>query len=189
MKSETFLDEAEKKRAYSKEYYSKNKEKKAEYGRDYRINNSESKKEYLKEYRAKNAVKIKEGKKEYYSRNTEKIIADSINYQKKRRQTDPLFRLISNLRTRVCEHCHSIRLQKKHTTIQALGCNMSEFKEYMQSKFKDGMTWDNYGSWHVDHIKPISLATNEEEVMTLNHYTNLQPLWKHDNFLKGNKYD
>jgi hypothetical protein len=50
------------------------------------------------------------------------------------------------------------------------------------------MTLENHGLWHIDHIKPIALATTEEEVIKLNHYTNLQPLWAKDNLKKGAKY-
>jgi hypothetical protein len=49
------------------------------------------------------------------------------------------------------------------------------------------MTWENQGQWHLDHIYPISLAKNEQEVIKLNHYTNFQPLWAKDNLTKHNK--
>jgi hypothetical protein len=51
------------------------------------------------------------------------------------------------------------------------------------------MSWENHGKWHLDHIKPISLAENEEDVYILNNYTNFQPLWAFDNLSKGNKYE
>ena len=63
-----------------------------------------------------------------------------------------------------------------------------EAKTYIASLFQKGMSWDNYGEWHLDHIKPISLATTEEEVYKLCHYTNYQPLWAKDNIIKGAKY-
>ena len=50
------------------------------------------------------------------------------------------------------------------------------------------MTFENHGEWHLDHIKPISLAKSEEEIIELNHYTNFQPLWAKDNLSKSNKY-
>jgi hypothetical protein len=62
-------------------------------------------------------------------------------------------------------------------------------KKYIESKFKEGMSWDNYGvyGWHLDHIIPLSSAKNEEELKSLCHYTNLQPLWAFDNLSKFNK--
>ena len=52
------------------------------------------------------------------------------------------------------------------------------------------MNWENYGTyWHIDHIKPISLAENEKEVYDLNHYTNFQPLFWLDNLIKSDKYE
>ena len=47
------------------------------------------------------------------------------------------------------------------------------------------MTWENHGEWHLDHIVPVSLGETEEEIVSLNHYTNLQPLWKDDNLIKS----
>ena len=68
-----------------------------------------------------------------------------------------------------------------------MGCSPEFLKEHLQSKFKDGMNWDNYGSWHIDHIIPLSSAKTTEEFNTLCHYTNLQPLWASENLSKGKK--
>ena len=57
----------------------------------------------------------------------------------------------------------------------------------IETKFKKGMSFENHGEWHLDHIYPISLAKSEEEVIKLNHYTNFQPLWSEDNLRKSNK--
>jgi len=76
----------------------------------------------------------------------------------------------------------------KHTE-QLLGCCFINFKKYLESKFSEGMNWDNYGSWHIDHIIPCAafdLSKPEEQVKCF-HYTNLQPLWKKDNLSKGSK--
>ena len=74
---------------------------------------------------------------------------------------------------------------KKNTrTINILGCTIEEFKVYLESKFENWMNWDNYGiyngelnyGWDIDHIIPVSSTKSEEEVIKINHYTNLQPL-------------
>jgi hypothetical protein len=61
------------------------------------------------------------------------------------------------------------------------------FPSSFQTKFIDGMNWDNRGEWHIDHIIPLSSAKSEEELRKLCHYTNLQPLWEKDNLKKSNK--
>jgi len=76
---------------------------------------------------------------------------------------------------------------KKSKTHEYLGCSFEEFKLYLEKQFTKGMTWENAGQWHLDHIYPVSLATDEEELIKLNHYTNFQPLWAIDNIIKGNK--
>jgi len=76
---------------------------------------------------------------------------------------------------------------KKSRSYEILGCSFDYFKNHIESKFTDGMTWENRSKWHIDHIIPISSAKTEAEILKLNHYTNLQPLWAADNIRKGNK--
>ena len=87
--------------------------------------------------------------------------------------------------------CFVKKEAKKFTIKDMLIFNGDEFKSHIESKFKDGMSWDNYGrnGWHVDHIKPISkFDLNDlnqcKECWSLN---NLQPLWWHENLSKSNK--
>ena len=101
----------------------------------------------------------------------------------------PLNRIKMSMRTRVSSYCKKIQVEKNFKTMDALGCTSQEFKQHLESKFKEGMSWDNYPKWHVDHIKPISLAKTEQEAIELSHDTNLQPLWAADNIRKSNKYD
>jgi hypothetical protein len=142
-----------------------------------------------KQYNLENAEKIKQKKKQYYIENKEKLESYKKSYYKKRKVNDPVYRAICNLRTYITYYCKNIQIDKKFKTMDALGCTSQEFKQHLESKFTEGMTWENYGAWHVDHIKPISLATTEQEAIELSHYTNLQPLWAADNLSKGNKYD
>jgi hypothetical protein len=66
-----------------------------------------------------------------------------------------------------------------------LGVDWENFKQYFEGKFSEGMTWDNYGEWVIDHIIPMTFAKNYESILKLNHYTNLQPLWFDDNIKKA----
>ena len=56
-----------------------------------------------------------------------------------------------------------------------------KYKEFLSAKFTEGMSWDNYGEWEIDHIEPLSKASTEQELIKLFHHTNTRPLWKKDN--------
>lgn len=78
---------------------------------------------------------------------------------------------------------------KSGSAIKDLGCTVDFLKKHIELQFQDGMSWDNYSEWHIDHIKPISTfdLTDRVELLKSCNYTNLQPLWKKDNLSKGNK--
>ena len=76
---------------------------------------------------------------------------------------------------------------KSNKTLEILGADYEFVREYIASKFVEGMSWDNHGKWHIDHIIPVSSAKTYEEFCKLNHYTNFQPLWEEDNRRKGCK--
>lgn len=80
---------------------------------------------------------------------------------------------------------------RKGMAVDNLGCSIISFKKHLESLFKDGMSWDNYGEWHIDHIKPLSIFNleNDEDVKIACNYKNMQPLWKRENLTKGNKYE
>ena len=170
-------------------YFQNNKEALTQRRKVYRDNNKEIIKQRGKVYYENNKEKIAQQKKFYYDNNKEAAAVRSRIYTKKRLKSDPLFRLICNLRRRNNLFIKSVGMQKNWSTIDAMGCNREEFIAYFEPLFTEGMTWENYGDWHVDHIKPISLATTKQEAIQLSHYTNLQPLWAEDNIRKSNKYD
>ncbi len=66
-----------------------------------------------------------------------------------------------------------------------LGCSFDLFKSHIESQFKEGMSWYNHGQWHIDHKVPLNVSITSDEVLKLNHYTNLQPLWADENLIKG----
>ena len=101
-----------------------------------------------------------------------------------RRERDICFRISTNLRTRMNM---SVRRQTKSgSAVRDLGCTISELRFYLEGKFQDGMTWENYGKWHIDHIIPLAYfdLTDRKRFIEAVHYTNLQPLWAKDNLLK-----
>lgn len=107
--------------------------------------------------------------------------------QRSRWYAIPHNRIAQTLRGRVRKALkNGIKIAHTETLV---GCSFNELKCYLESKFKLGMTWENYGSWHIDHILPCSsfdLTIPEEQVKCF-HYSNLQPLWAYENRSKGNK--
>lgn len=108
-------------------------------------------------------------------------------YFKKRLKEDDLFRFVTNARQLIYVSLKNKGYKKGSKSEHILGCEWDFFREYIERQFKDGMSWDNYGKWHLDHIYPISKATSYEMALELNHYTNFQPLWAFDNISKNDK--
>lgn len=106
---------------------------------------------------------------------------------KERRSKDYKYRVIQNLRSRLSYAFKRIEYTKKSKTYKILGIELNGLILHIESQFLPGMTWDNYGEWHIDHIIPLASAKTEKELYKLCHYLNLQPLWKEDNFRKGAK--
>ena len=140
-----------------------------------------------KQWEKDNPEKIKIYSKRKYEKHKDKFIENSMKWNSYKLKTDILFKLKSLLRTRIYNFLKSKCLTKSTSTERIVGCSNEYFKEYMENKFTEGMSWDNQGKWHIDHIIPLSSANSEEEIYKLFHYTNLQPLWAKDNLSKHNK--
>ena len=82
---------------------------------------------------------------------------------------------------------HSMNKKGQSPTLKILGCTAKEFLDHIESKFLDGMSWDNRNIWDLDHIVPISSAKDAKDDIKLCHFTNYQPLWYADNIRKSNK--
>lgn len=154
-------------------------------------------------YRCKECTK--EDYKNFYYKNRGCEIERQVNYQNNNKKTvnlkrnqrhnvkynnDLLYRLKLNLRNRVKLFLKSKNFNSKlNETFQIVGCSPDDLKKYIESKFIEGMTWNNYShdGWHIDHIVPLSSAETKEDAIKLCHYSNLQPLWSVDNYKKGKK--
>ena len=174
-----------------KKYREKNRDKLIQYSREYYSKNKSAMKEDFADYYRENIDNIKEYKKKYNSDNMPKILARNVEYVKRRKKVDLSFRLSIILRVRLSAAIRGN--QKAGSAVQDLGCSIAYLKEYLESKFQPGMTWDNYGNkvgqWSIDHIMPLSKfdLTDREQFLKACHYTNLQPLWHLDNIKKSNK--
>lgn len=191
-------------------YYQKNKEKikkdKKQYNienaedlKNYRLKNKEKVKTVNKIYHLDNKEKINSRKKQYYLDNKAELIRVGVNYKRERYANDNLYKLSQNIRTVIRNAFKNNNFSKKSKTSQILGCSFVDFKLYLESKFEPWMNWSNYGNWNgapkdintawdIDHIIPLTQAKNEDEMVKLNHYTNLQPLCSYCNrYIKRDK--
>jgi hypothetical protein len=133
-------------------------------------------KEYIKQLR----VEVKKTNNNEYNK----------EYLKRRRRSDLLFKLKKDIGATISGGLGKNGYGKSKKTEAILGCSFEEFKVYLESKFEPWMNWENKGSrvveglnqtWDIDHIIPISSAQTEEDIIRLNHYTNLQPLCSYIN--------
>ena len=109
------------------------------------------------------------------------------DYARKRRSEDAMFCITGRIRARINESLRKNGYTKRSKLTQILGCSDDVLRLHLESQFKEGMNWENRSMWEIDHAVPISSAKSEEDVIRLNHYTNLVPLWTLENRKKGNK--
>jgi len=142
--------------------------------------NNHSKNEYYKDLEYS-----KSRSKEYYLKNRNIIFEK----EKERCKNDISFKIKKNVRRRILLAIH--RNSKSDRTIKLLGISTNKYRFYLESKFQDGMTWENYGvhGWHIDHIIPCSTfdLSKPKQQKECFHYTNTQPLWAEENLKKGNR--
>lgn len=152
-------------------------------------NCKECEKARMKEYRENHPIKRKETKDKWNANNPDWIKQNKKNYVKRRIKRDPVYRAMKIMRARTTEYANRKFHDKRGKFSEIIGIDPDGLREYISSKFKEGMSWENYGwsTWHLDHIIPISSAKSIKELEELSHYTNLQPLWKDENLDKSNK--
>ena len=107
-------------------------------------------------------------------------------YHKNRLTIDTFYKAKILARSIVRKALRKRGYSKNSKTEEILGCSFIEFKSHIEFLFLDGMNWENRNKWHIDHIIPLDFAINESEILRLNHYSNLRPLWEIDNLNKSN---
>lgn len=206
---------------YHKQHYQNNKEAYSKEGKNWKVNDKEYVRQYNKKYREENEEKLKEKGKQYRENNKDrilervkaytdnpdnrdKILENKRKYNKKpetkaakkeRLKTDVQFKLSLRGRARRVKVLKAQSATKLMSYEESLGCTVEFFKNYIESLFTEGMTWDNWGSgegkWQLDEIKPCAAfdLSDPEQYKACFHYTNCQPLWAKDNASKGSLYE
>ena len=188
---------------YRKDMYKTEKYRKykRDYCRDRRANNEEVReRERLARDTDEHRAKNREYMREYRKREVAKKHKESKNAS---RRTDE-FRASERERMKNCKKSRATRFcrdslrrvllstgeEKNKRTKDMLGYSSSELIERIESTLKDGMSWDNYGEWHIDHIKPVAqfIKEGETDPSVINRLENLQALWKNENLSKGRKF-
>lgn len=172
---------------YRQNYTNKQKKQYKIKAKQYNITNKEKLSKHQEEYRSKNVEAIKNYQKNWYIKNKKRIQKYISNNRKKinkyYRNYVPSInaKIAKSLHTNILATVKRAKVKKTNSSIKLLGCSIDFFKQYIESKFTQGMTWDNYGKngWHFDHIKPCSSfnLSNSDEQKLCFHYTNYQPLW------------
>ena len=188
----------------NKIYREKNKDKIFKFHKSYRDKHKDKIKDYMTAYYKKNKEHIKNNKKLYYEENAETIREKTNLYRANNREkareirnrckrTTPEQRLIHRVRCRMYDYFKYGKNIKQTKTLELLGCDVNFLKQYIQRRFKKGMSWNNYGKWHIDHIIPIDYFVKKCDFNSLQiqkkcfNYKNLKPEWSEYNLQKGAK--
>ena len=172
--------DAEKRKEYNNNLSIETKEK-------YKLKGKERYENYKNDESMKKRIAIYN--KEYTKTNKEKIKVYTKNWHKNKLESDEVYKAKVKTRAMIKDAMRRMGYTKNASATQILGCSFIEFKTYLESKFEDWMNWDNYGlyngtpnyGWDIDHIIALSKGKTIEEVHTLNHHTNLQPLCSYHN--------
>jgi hypothetical protein len=189
-----------------KQYYIKNNKEIKKQRKDFRENNKEKIREQKKKYKEENREKIKEANRKYCENNKEEIRRKKKIYKEKNRERllkvrrekerelrkNPIYRAGKSISKGIYDSLRSANLSKnKRHWEDITGYTYQDLKKHLENLFQQGMSWDNYGYWHIDHIIPQSFfkfkSINDVEFKYCWSLNNLQPLWAEDNLKKGKR--
>lgn len=165
-----------------------NADKIAAYRQEYRDTNRERLAAETQARRFMDSDKVKASKKKW--RDKPENRRKDYDYANHRRATSPEFKISIRMRDMVRRVMKAVGGTKEGASQNILGYSSHNLRLHLEQQFKPGMTWDNYGEWHIDHKIPISLLTlyGVTDPAIINALSNLQPMWAHDNMVKGNRF-
>jgi len=170
-------------RAARKKHYDENKSRILATNKLWAKNHPDETKAMKVRWSQRNLEKVRKSSRESNRRNAPRILLR----QKSRYDNDPVFKLLMIQRVRIRRALNGV--MKLARTIELVGCSGDEFRKHIESQFKSGMSWKNYGrkGWHIDHIRPCASFNlrDPSQQRECFHYSNLQPLWAIENIRKG----
>lgn len=148
------------------------------------------KRQWEKNWRDKNPGKQAERDRRYRENNKTRCNAMSWRWRKNKIQSDSSFKLLCHVRSRVSRVLKIRQVSANGVAFRLLGCSVKELRAHLEKQFSPGMTWENYGKWHVDHKRPCASFNLHDESQRFQcfNFSNLQPLWAKDNLKKGSTY-
>lgn len=158
-----------------------NKEKRAQYTATYRVRHPDR----VNEYRVRTKSNFSANQKIYRQKNKVGANIYSSAYRINKRLVDPLFVMIERVRARIRNALRGGAKSKR--TLEILGCEWDFFMIHIEKQFYKGMNWENRSEWHLDHIIPLATAKTDDDVIRLNHFTNMRPLWASENMKKSDQ--
>jgi len=192
----------ERRKVYRKQYLEANREREKEQNRAWleknRDNFRETKRRSDREYYQKNKAKWKLYSKQHRERinsgerQRRTVNRDRINSAvRERRLNDPQYAILCRLRSSLHNALRKAGQKKTTTTFNLIGMPIQDFLKYLESLFQPGMSWDNRGEWHIDHVRPCATfnLSDPEQQRQCFHYSNLQPLWGVENMRKNSHWE
>ena len=141
-----------------------------------------------KAWRDANPEKMRQFRSAWAANNPEKVGAIVARYWKKR-LPQPEFKAKNRIKARIRD-CIRGR-GNGGGTFARLGYSRQELMTHLERQFLKGMSWENMGDWHIDHIVPLSSFTimgpDDPELRRAWALPNLRPLWAKDNLQKHQK--
>lgn len=164
-----------------------NRERSRQIKCEWKSRNPEAARRHARNRYHRDPLKMAERKSKYLSLN--KHVARA--YLQRRRAANPLQRITDAMGNSMRAAIRGVKSGKSWRSI--VGYDIAELRMRLESLFSEGMTWGNYGDWHIDHIRPVSsFDFTCEPIVTAKvcwALDNLQPLWALDNMKKGARYD
>lgn len=166
---------------YVREKRAANPTKRDPYDQAYRERHKEEKARRDKIYREDNKERLKEYFKKYHTEHKD----EKRTYEANKKASDINYRICHSLRNRI--RLAIKNKQKVGSAVRDLGCSIGSFRLFIENQFEPGMSWDNYGQWHLDHVIPLSSfdLTDRTQFLDAANWLNYQPLWATDNIRKG----